>query len=189
MWIPQYYFRFSIPFWWRFLIGQKNVSNHKKILYPLCLYYTKNVCAIFNITTATQLYTEYFTIAFRISIVDKKTNCAQRPRSSMCEAHVESSNYCNNAERFPNIHFLWKVLGVSTATPERTLSASRRFLRNSTGQERLLIDPVSLSVRRNIAVNSAKTFYTNLHFTSILLVRNMYYIYVFTFIFDRYFHL
>lgn len=63
-----------------------------------------------------------------------------------------------NVDFFPSIFYLLNVLGtlpVSTSTPERTFSTLKRlktFLRNRTGQERL-VGQALMSVHRNIEIN------------------------------------
>ena len=71
---------------------------------------------------------------------------------------IDALNNCN-CELFPNIFELLKVFAsipVTTCTPERTFSTIKRlknYLRNSTGQERL-VGLALMSIHRSCKVNT-----------------------------------
>lgn len=159
--IPEDYFRISIaiPFYDDFISQLKErFSKHKTILSSLYLLIPK-MCAKFSILEPNfSLYSNFInadSLLSEIKLWKRKWIAFKdidRPNTA-----IESLNYCN-AELFPNIHFLLKVLAtlpVSTATPERTFSTLKRvktFLRNSTGQERLT-GLALLSAHRDVTVN------------------------------------
>jgi hypothetical protein len=85
-----------------------------------------------------------------------KTKFIKLPATDRPKSALPSLSICN-ADFFPTVHFLLKVLAtlpVSTATAERTFSTLKRlktYLRNATGPERLT-GMALLSVHRNINV-------------------------------------